>query len=130
MRYAVLAIDDNPQILEIVETFFREEGIPIHTARSVDEGITVLGRERIGFILLDVHMPGITGDVGLLSIRQNHPQIRIAIMSGFVDATLEKQLRDLGAIAVLHKPLRLDEVLQEARLALEFLEAASSSRLS
>lgn len=118
----VLAIDDSEDILEVLGDFFSANDVPFHPARDVETGLRLLGSERIGFVLLDVHMPGITGDVALLALKQRRPKLRVAIMSGFLDAGLERQLTDLGASRIFSKPLRLDDVLQEAQISLAFDE--------
>ncbi len=126
--YGVLVVDDNPDVLDIYVTYFREAEIPVHSARSVSEGLEVLRREKIGFLVLDLHMPGTTGDVALLSLRQTHPDIRVAVVSGFLDEGTEKQLRSLGASAIYHKPVRLEQLITEARVSIEYLEARDARR--
>lgn len=122
MAWAALIIDDNAEVRDVVRSYFEASDLPIHTAASVEEGIALMRKHRIGFVILDLHMPGITGDVALLHIRQEFPKTRVAILSGFLDASLRQQLQDLGAVAFFHKPVSFNELVKEAQLALDFME--------
>jgi DNA-binding NtrC family response regulator len=61
-------------------------------------------------VLLDVHLPDMSGLEVLAEIRRRRPDAAVVMMTAYwADGALE-QARDLGAIAMLAKPLNLDHV--------------------
>jgi CheY-like chemotaxis protein len=57
----VLAIDDDPLALELIQAVLRPEGYEVLTASSGHEGIALAEREQPGLIILDLLMPEMDG---------------------------------------------------------------------
>jgi signal transduction histidine kinase/DNA-binding response OmpR family regulator len=57
----VLAVDDDPMALKLIETVLGDEGFPVVTARSGAEGIQAARAERPALIILDLLMPETDG---------------------------------------------------------------------
>src|SRR5581483_3592955 len=54
----VLAIDDDPSVLELIRRFLGKEGYDVRTATSGREGLALARELRPAVITLDVMMPG------------------------------------------------------------------------
>ncbi|NQY73866.1 MAG: response regulator [Candidatus Margulisbacteria bacterium] len=61
MSDTILAIDDDPSILEIVKVILSEKGYHIITAESGEKGLKLARIHRPKCILLDVVMPKMSG---------------------------------------------------------------------
>jgi signal transduction histidine kinase len=57
----VLAIDDDPSVLDLVRRFLGKEGFDVRTAASGEEGLALARTLRPAVITLDVMMPGMDG---------------------------------------------------------------------
>ena len=57
----VLVIDDEAGIIALLRDFLEAEGFIVLAARSGDEALAVLARERVDCLMLDVMMPGLSG---------------------------------------------------------------------
>jgi DNA-binding NtrC family response regulator len=117
----ILIIDDQPHVLdalrEIVAAFQHKHPYEITTARSVDEAVAILQRQRFHLILLDMIMPGIGNPLLrrqgldlLKRIRDLGVDAPVLMMSGDLDPQKEAEALREGAFAYLQKPFNLREL--------------------
>ncbi len=67
---------------------------------------------------MDVRLPdvGMTGDLSLLKrMKALRPHVPVIVMSAFGTPELEREARELGALAFLDKPFRVEELLRLMR---------------
>jgi len=57
----ILIIDDEPEITDIVETYFESVGYEVKTANNGDDGLSQARKFRPNLILLDIMMPNTSG---------------------------------------------------------------------
>jgi DNA-binding response OmpR family regulator len=57
----VLVVDDEEGIVELMRDFLEVDGFAVRAARDGAEALSVLSRERVDCVLLDVMMPGASG---------------------------------------------------------------------
>jgi len=68
-RAAVLIIEDDPDIRDMLSLAFRDEGWKLVMAKTGEEGIDILGRETADCIILDIMLPGMDGFKVIKKIR-------------------------------------------------------------
>lgn len=110
----VLAIDDEPDLLQLMEDFLTDAGYRVLACRSVREAIDLLSRDgKVDLILSDIFMPDADGLELLRAVHRQMRPIPVVLMSGRVVPRFDplQAGRKLGAAAVLNKPLDLDELL-------------------
>jgi signal transduction histidine kinase/DNA-binding response OmpR family regulator len=112
---AVLVIDDDSTVHDLMRRFLSKEGLRMVGARSGEEGIRLARELRPAVITLDVLMPGMDGWAVLTALKTDPASADIpVIMLSIVD---EKQMGyALGASDYLTKPLdweRLADVLEK-----------------
>jgi signal transduction histidine kinase/CheY-like chemotaxis protein len=112
---AVLVIDDDLTVHDLLSRFLNKEGLRMVAARSGEEGIRLARELRPAVITLDVLMPGMDGWAVLTALKADPASADIpVIMLSIVD---EKQMGySLGASDYLTKPLdweRLADVLEK-----------------
>ena len=87
----VILVDDNPETLEATANFLRCEGFRI-LPQPGPFGVTALvNRERPDAVVLDIMMPGLSGD-GLGKVIRDNSYVPII----FFSAMPEEQLRDIA----------------------------------
>jgi len=58
---AVLAIDDDPMAIELIEAVLQPEGYTVLTAMGGEDGVATAVRERPALVILDLMMPEVDG---------------------------------------------------------------------
>jgi two-component system NtrC family sensor kinase len=105
LRGRILVVDDEPIIAQGVRHMLRDYAL--HYAGSVDEAVSLLGRDRdFGLILCDVMMPGKLGTELYAWLAQEHPELleRFVFITGGVKDPRARSFLDQHAIMVLNKP--------------------------
>ncbi len=76
----ILVCDDDREIVEAIEIYLKNEGYTIFKAYDGEEAISVLKREDIHLLIIDVMMPKLDGIHATLKIRE-YSSIPIIILS-------------------------------------------------
>ena len=115
-RPAVLVVDDNPAVRQLLAAWLRSEGLVVWLAEGGPEAVEVY-RRRAGAIdlaLLDVNMPAWDGPRTLAALRQLNPRLPCCFVSGHTGPYAEHDLLALGA-PLLRKPFPLAEAARVLR---------------
>jgi GAF domain-containing protein/CheY-like chemotaxis protein/anti-sigma regulatory factor (Ser/Thr protein kinase) len=111
----LLAIDDEPVVLEAVKELLNSLGHAVTTAGSGAEGLALLEREQYDLVLTDLGMPGMTGWQVAQAVKSRWPKIPIVLVTGWAD---QIDLSDVPRVdRLLKKPFQIKDV-QEAIAAL------------
>ncbi|MGD0058081.1 MAG: response regulator [Verrucomicrobiia bacterium] len=112
----VLAIDDEPEILEIIRQCLEGEGMPVLTALGSKNGLeTYENRWReIGVVLLDYVMPEMTGDLVLEFLQRINPDVRVILLTG-CDDQVARGMFEAGVRGYIQKPFYIDDLVQRVR---------------
>ena len=86
----ILVVEDAPAILNMVKLILAEAGFGVLSAGSADEGRLIAeGFPRpIHLLLSDVMMPDVSGPELASALKQNRPEMRVMLMSGFADGAM------------------------------------------
>jgi DNA-binding response OmpR family regulator len=102
----LLLIDDDEDLREIFQaTLSAIAGVEVLLADSGESGVTIAEQEPLDAILLDVMMPGMSGEDTLQRIQSN-PMTRsipVIFMTSRTHGADRQRLLDLGSIAVISK---------------------------
>jgi two-component system KDP operon response regulator KdpE len=113
----VLVVDDEPQIRRVLRTTLSSNGYEVLEAKSGEEALEMMRKERPELILLDVNMPGMGG---LQTCREIRNQSDVAIIMLTVRNTEHDKVLalDAGADDYIVKPFGIEELLARIRAAL------------
>ena len=100
-------MDDAEAIRLLCRVNLELEAHVVHEAATLEAARRELSRERIDVVLLDVHVGAADGRELLRELRESHPAVRVAMLTGSADSAT---VRAAGADAVLSKPFELDEL--------------------
>ncbi len=118
MRPKILIVDDERDIRELVHMFLERSGFQSFTAVSAEAALDILKHQEIGIVLADVQLPGINGLELTKIIRQTY-NADVIIMTGYsLDYTIEEVMAQ-GAIDLIMKPLRLEDLLLRINVVLK-----------
>ena len=121
MTKNILVVDDDVQIGNLLEEVLGREGYAVWRAYSGTEALLLLSAKRPDLILLDLMLPGLSGE-GLLPKIEGIPVI---VVSAKADVSDKVSLLRGGAADYITKPFDTRELL--ARVAVQ-LRAAEGGR--
>ncbi|MCV3215989.1 hybrid sensor histidine kinase/response regulator [Plectonema radiosum NIES-515] len=112
----ILAVDDTPDNLILVETILESEGFEMDLVADGLSALQQITESPPDLILLDVMMPGIDGYEVTRRIRSNTqlPYIPILLITAFTESSVVEGL-DAGADDFIRKPFDTDELLARVR---------------
>ena len=113
----VLVIDDDPDIIETVQTILSAKGYVVISASSGEQGFKVLQKVTPDLVLCDMMMEAIdSGMQTAQQIKRYNSEIPVFLLSSIAEMTAETtQIRELGFIDIIQKPVepaRLVSIVQ------------------
>ncbi len=79
-------------------------------AANGEEAVTVVRRERIHLVLLDMHMPRLTGLEKVQAVRETNTKLPFVLMSAALDDKIRREAKDAQLFDVLEKPVELNVI--------------------
>lgn len=125
---AVLYIEDNLSNLELIQRVLaRRSDLRLVTAMQGRLGLDLAREHHPALILLDVHLPDMTGDEVLRRLKAEPPIAGIPVIVISADATAVQvaRLLSLGARDYLTKPLDVKQFLAVLDSALQRADGAA-----
>jgi len=115
---SVLLVDDEPLLLDMLREFFEHFGIRVFCAGDGVQALQVLAAERIDLVIADIRMPEMDGITLLKKIKAGGSHTpSLIFITGFADIGV-RDAYDLGAEALLEKPIEWDGMIEVARRSL------------
>ena len=113
-KLRILAVDDDPNILQLVRLYLEKEGYEVETADRGDKAMEVFRKNPPGLMLLDIMLPGLDGWEVLREVRRtSHIPIIMLTAKG---ETFDKVLGlELGADDYIVKPFEPKEMLARVK---------------
>ena len=93
----VLIVDDNPVNRLLPSAILRKEGCSVAEAASGEEALDYLSRTRPDCVLLDISMPGLSGEQVCERIRQDGNLAGLRVIAYTAHAMPEEKQRIMGA---------------------------------
>jgi two-component system nitrogen regulation response regulator GlnG len=114
----LLVVDDDPKIRAIFTDFFGDQ-YRVEAVSTGADGLSAAMRERPDAVLLDIHMPGLTGLDVLKGLKVLDPRIPVIMVTANEDLAVAEQALKGGAFAYLPKPFHLQYAAHLVAAALE-----------
>ena len=110
---AILVIDDEPSVREVVADILKEHHLKSFIAADGESGIELYLKHRseIGLVVLDLSMPGLGGVQTCRLLKEINPNARIILSSGYAEDDASKQFSTLDIVGFIQKPYRWDELV-------------------
>jgi CheY-like chemotaxis protein len=101
----VLVIDDDEIVREVMCDLLRTRGCEVFDSGSAIGVTRTVGEQNIDVVVLDVMMPGLSGDKLAKLLRENPrmPMLTIVLVSGTDSSNLEEIAMNVKADAVVSK---------------------------
>ena len=128
-RKTLLLVDDDPQIIKLLETYFTGKGFKTISAHDGEEAIEFVKDLHPAVVLMDMGLPGMDGMLTLIRMREIDPNLGIIIMTGMQDDALAKEAIEKGAYHYILKPIDMQylELVVLSRIQIALQKKAESS---
>jgi FixJ family two-component response regulator len=107
----ICVIDDDPSIQKALMSLLRSAELRVEAFASAEAFLSHAPLERVGCLILDVQLPGMSGLVLQRTLIEMQVPIPVIFLSGHDDQTLAIQARYDGAVAWLTKPVQEQDLL-------------------
>ncbi len=121
MKPRVLIVDDEPALRRTLERALRTMGYEVVGAGDPQVAYDALDGMDVDLVLLDLHLPQMSGDTLYLALVRRWPRLthRIVFMTGDTSTETTHWPADLRACPLLFKPFTLDMLRATVTAALE-----------
>ena len=106
----ILVADDNRVFAELLRATLEDEGYEVVTASTGLAAVAAVEQHEVSLAVLDVLMPGISGDAVAQRLRRIDPDLPVLLMSGSKDG-----LAAATGWPVLRKPFPQEALVAEVR---------------
>ena len=106
----ILIVEDDNDINNLLRDMLLDNQYDVSSAYSGTEALIYLNQEKIDIVLLDLMLPGKSGEEVLNEIRNKY-KMPVTIISAKEELGIKPKLLRAGAVDFITKPFDLDEVL-------------------
>ena len=118
----ILVVDDDRLVLAMLAHGLSQAGYEVIDADNGDDAILLAREHRPGLALLDIRMQGKSG-FDVAAYLREYCHIPFMFLSAFSDAATTAQVKALGAVAYLVKPLSIGQILPVVQAAFVDIDA-------
>ncbi len=113
----ILVVDDERPICTLVSRTLAGYGYTVTVETESEKALAVFAKQPKAFdlVITDMTMPKMTGDLLAREILAIRPDIPVVIATGYSKRISEKTAFELGAKALLIKPIEKDKLLETIR---------------
>jgi DNA-binding NtrC family response regulator len=113
----VLVVDDQDLVRRSTRRVLCRMGYDVVDAGDGREALRLYGEQRADLVLLDVDMPGLSGQETLVALLELDPKAVIIMVTGHGDPAQARALCELGAQSLLSKPWDIATLTNAIELA-------------
>lgn len=127
---AVLAVDDNATIRKAISMRLGSKGYNVVTAPDGPAALKLIDKQAFDLVLLDLQMPGMSGDEVLQRVRQRYSetQLPVIMLAASDDRNDIKRTLEHGANDYITKPGELPLLLARIKTQLSLKRTAEKLR--
>ncbi len=117
----ILLVDDEESIIDICEELLGTLGYNVLKADNGNDALQIFTEHKdlINLVILDMIMPGLSGNETFDGLKLINPQVKVILSSGYITCDQAKKIMEKGCDAFIQKPFRLEEFTQTIREVLD-----------
>lgn len=117
LQLRVLVVDDEERFRENIVRILCETGMDAEGAEDGDHALTLLEDVSFDVVLLDMKMPGLSGEETLRRMRGLDCQAEVVVLTGHASMSTALDMMQLGAFDYLLKPASVTDLVRKIRMA-------------
>jgi len=107
---SLLIADDDYDFRETLRDVFAPRGFRTLLASDGDEALHILEEEPVHLLLVDMHMPRLTGLEVARRVQESRVAIPWILLSAALDESIVREAQEAEAFSVLAKPVRFAQI--------------------
>jgi two-component system, cell cycle response regulator DivK len=117
----ILIVEDNPKNLKLVRDTLQVKGYLTIEAGTGEEGVQLAREQQPALVLMDIHLPGITGVEAFRQLRADPATraIPVIAVTASVMAQERQKVMNAGFDGFQGKPISVRELLETIRQVLD-----------
>lgn len=108
----ILVVDDQPEVANQISSYLEHLGFKTIVVNSVEAALVIFKPELVELVISDVLMPGKNGFDMVQFIKNEHPDIPVALISGYFDQHMKDYQKVLKIERIYQKPVFLKTIKQ------------------
>jgi CheY-like chemotaxis protein len=106
----MLITDDDRDFRETLQGVFEPRGFRTLLAANGEEALEIVRSQAVHLMLLDMHMPKLTGLETIRRVRRLREILPCILLSAGLDESIIRQAREADVFSVLSKPVGFAEI--------------------
>lgn len=111
----VLIVDDEKEILDLLKQVVELENFKVITSLKVEDALQSVEENRIDAIISDINFPGMTGIDLLETVKKNHDDIPVILITGYSNRYTPKFAVEAGADGFFNKPFKNTDLIRKLK---------------
>jgi two-component system nitrogen regulation response regulator GlnG len=116
----VLVVEDELPVAATLRDMLAHLGYGVKIAVTGEEGLSLALIYQPDVVLLDLNLPGLTGDKVLEGLLRSQPALAVVMVTGNGDPELARRTLDRGAFDYIKKPFEMARLAQVLEAAMTF----------
>lgn len=108
MTSTVMLVEDEAKTAEMLKQALESEGIEVAWVIDGQAALDLMGKGKFDLIILDLKLPGMSGDAALEHIRRIDPYIDVVVYTNYQDPPVMQKLINLGVEGYISKGASAD----------------------
>lgn len=110
----ILIVEDSSENRQLVSWILEDAGYEFAEAETAEEGLAILQKEAIDGVLMDIGLPGISGDEAIKKVREELrlTSLPVIALTGHATEADHNRFMASGATKILTKPIDEDLLIQ------------------
>ena len=124
--YNVIIVDDEKYVRASIKSKITWNEFKCKIAGEAEDGLealNLLDKIHVDIMFIDIMMPNLGGLELISQIRENYPNLQIAIISGHDDFIYAKQAIRLQVVDFIKKPINNSELIQTLKIMIDRIQA-------
>ena len=126
----ILVVDDDAGLRQLAKVGLQQRGYDVVLVEDGDRALEVLrnGTPAVDLVLLDLAMPGTSGEKVLETLRRTRPDLPVIISSGYASVESQSSWVAAGASAFVGKPYRIQDLALKLREVLDRVQGRGAAK--
>ncbi|MBW2094584.1 MAG: response regulator [Deltaproteobacteria bacterium] len=120
-KETILLVDDEEMIADVASDMLKNLGYDVLTAKSGEEAVEVYKelKSKVDLVILDLIMPGMSGSRTFDLLREENPDIKVLLSSGYSLTGEASTIMSRGCSGFVQKPYNIHKLSQKVREILQ-----------
>jgi len=123
----ILVVDDEPRICHLIEELLKLEGYQIDVSFSGTDALEMIKKYNYQMLITDLKMPGIDGLELIQKAKEQNPEIRTIMVSGYTTVDTAVQSLRHGVDDYITKPFNIFELKKAVKQTLHTHQVATEN---